>query len=199
MFSGLFDCCNNYKCCNCRTHIYLFAREEKNSQLLENKFLIFLPADWHQASPSCHLGYNPAMRISYRLRHFTIWLACFALLFSGLLPSLATGMESSSAAAGRVSGLIELCSASGKKLLDTATGKIVKLAEDKSDQPKGHSFSHCGLCLPLNDHSVFLPPSFPERADSKFSEHFPPLFYHAPVTLTAWTHAQPRAPPVFHS
>ncbi|MBC3919260.1 DUF2946 domain-containing protein [Undibacterium sp. CY18W] len=139
------------------------------------------------------------MRISYRLRHFTIWLACFALLFSGLLPSLATGRESGSTAISQAPGLVELCSASGKTLLDTATGKIVRLAEGKTGQPGGHAFSHCALCLPLNDHSIFLPPVFPEPADSRLSEFFPSLFYHAPVTQIAWAHAQARAPPVFHS
>ncbi|MFZ6759089.1 DUF2946 domain-containing protein [Undibacterium sp. Ji50W] len=140
------------------------------------------------------------MRISHRFRHYTIWLACFALLFSGLLPSLATAMESKPVVAGQVSGLVELCSASGKKLLDTATGKIVQLAEGKTGQPNGHAVSHCALCVPFNDHSVFLPASFPEPTDSQLSEFFPPLFYHAPVTLAAWTHVQARAPPqsTFH-
>ncbi|MFZ3003476.1 DUF2946 domain-containing protein [Undibacterium umbellatum] len=131
------------------------------------------------------------MRIFHRLRQLTIWLACFAMLFNGIAPSMANAMTPSKVKA----GFIEICSAEGNKLFEIATGKFIKADPDSENQKSKSAKVHCANCLPQADHH-FLPPSSPQDvASTKLSEAFPSLFYQSPQTLFSWASAQPRAPP----
>lgn len=131
------------------------------------------------------------MRISLRLRHLTIWLACFALLFNGIVPSIANAMAPTKVKA----GFIEICSVDGNKLFDTATGKFVKDSPDADPQQSKHAKAHCANCLPHADQPFLLPTHASDSPDMALSEAFPSLFYHSPQTLFSWASAQPRAPP----
>ncbi len=140
-------------------------------------------------------GYNLPMRISSSLRHLTIWLACFALLFNGLLPAMAGGMDVTTAV-GSTPGVVEVCSIEGVKLIDAVTGKLIKLVAGKSAQDKQHMAAHCAYCLPHAGHDFVLPGSFACLPQGNLAEAAPLLFYQSPHTLFIWTAAQPRGPPV---
>ncbi|MFZ6774382.1 DUF2946 domain-containing protein [Undibacterium sp. SXout7W] len=131
------------------------------------------------------------MRISHRLRHLTIWLACFAMLFNGIVPSMASTVVPTKVKA----GFIEICSAEGNKLFEIATGKFTKTSPDADSQQSKHGKVHCANCLPHADHHFLLPTNDSDAPNAGLSEAFPPLFYHSPQTLFSWASAQPRAPP----
>lgn len=134
------------------------------------------------------------MRISLRLRHLTIWLACLALLFNGLLPAMAGGMVGN-ISVGSQPGVVEVCSVDGVKLIDAVTGKLIKLVAGKSAQDKQHMAAHCAYCLPHAGHDFVLPGSFSCVSQDSLAEAAPLLFYKSPHTLFIWTAAQPRGPP----
>lgn len=138
------------------------------------------------------------MRISLRLRHLTIWLACLALLFNGLLPAMAGGMVGN-ISVGSQPGVVEVCSVDGVKLIDAVTGKLIKLVAGKSAQDKQHMAAHCAYCLPHAGHDFVLPGSFACLPQGNLAEAAPLLFYQSPHTLFIWTAAQPRGPPAWLS
>ena len=139
------------------------------------------------------IGYNAPMRISSTLRTLTIWLACLALLFNGLLPAMAGGMDVPVVVA---PGVVEVCSVDGVKLVDAVTGKMIKLLAGKSAQDKQHMAAHCAYCLPHAGHDVVLPQTLSQPPQSDLAEAAPLLFYQSPHTLFIWTAAQARGPPV---
>lgn len=134
------------------------------------------------------------MRISFRFRHLTIWLACLALLFNGLLPAMAGGMVGNTSV-GSQPGVVEVCSVDGVKLIDAVTGKLIKLVAGKSAQDKQHMAAHCAYCLPHAGYDFVLPGSFACLPQGSQAEAAPLLFYQSPHTLSIWTAAQPRGPP----
>ncbi|MFZ6844407.1 DUF2946 domain-containing protein [Undibacterium sp. RuTC16W] len=143
------------------------------------------------------------MRLSLRLRTFTIWLACCALLLNVLVPSMAMPVRSQSGA------LIEICSAVGNKWVDRITGQIVKVTSAETGQSAGaaaglapdsgsqHASSHCALCLLHSDDQFFLPSVATASVVPRLTQAFPALFYQSPQPLFSWASANPRAPPVF--
>ncbi|WP_317203354.1 DUF2946 domain-containing protein [Janthinobacterium sp.] len=120
-------------------------------------------------------------------RRFAAWLACFAMLFAALAPSISHAVSAS-----RGETFAEICGVAGAKLVQTAT------AEGAASIPltqKSMQFEHCPLCAP-HAGSFALPPSAAlvvpllEQQDSH-----PFLFFQSPRPLTIWTVAQSRAPP----
>jgi|GEM_PF-428392 len=142
------------------------------------------------------IGYNLPMRISLRIKQLTIWLACLALLFNGLLPVMAGGMASG-ALAGNKPGVVEVCSVEGVKLIDAVTGKLIKLVAGKPGQEQRHMAAHCAYCLPHAGHDFVLPGLLADVAPGNVAEVIPPLFYLSSHTLFIWIAAQPRGPPPY--
>jgi len=129
------------------------------------------------------------MGMNKATRHFTAWIASFAVLLSLLAPSI-------SFAAARDAGASwqEICSVGGFKLIKVADGQ-----NPKSSPPVGTAThpEHCPFCF-THAGSFGLPPtvefSLPVVTGSNAS---PILFYQSPHPLYIWSTAQSRAPPLF--
>lgn len=134
------------------------------------------------------------MHVSNFPRQLIIWLACLALLFNAFLPSLAGSMGGGCSEVRN--GVIEICSVQGVKLVDSATGKVLKVDALKTIQDKPRLHGHCAFCLPHTDHDFILPALAGAVKGKNLSEAFPSLFYQSPSTLFIWDSAQARAPPV---
>ncbi|MEJ7806349.1 MAG: DUF2946 domain-containing protein [Telluria sp.] len=120
-------------------------------------------------------------------RRFAAWIACCAMLFAALAPSLSHAM-----AAARGDTWTEICSAAGIKLVKVAHGQ----GDPTDAQPTQNHLEHCAFCA-THPSSVSLPPgsgwSMPliDGGDTR-----PSLFFQSPSPLAIWTLAQSRAPPV---
>lgn len=121
------------------------------------------------------------MGMKFATRRLVAWIACFAMLFGALAPSIAQAM---SASRGEV--WTEICSVGGTRL--------IKIKSDPVKQQTLH-LEHCPFCA-THAGSFALPPgpslSIPVL-DTPASH--PPLFYRSPRPLSIWTTAQSRAPP----
>jgi hypothetical protein len=116
-------------------------------------------------------------------RRCVAWIACFAMLFAALAPSLAQAMSAS-----RGEAWAEICSVSGPK--------FVKASPD-ADSVKQQTMhlEHCPFCATHADTAALLPlPSLAIAALATPASH-PFLFFRAPRPLSIWTTAQSRAPP----
>jgi len=111
-------------------------------------------------------------------RSVAAWIACFAILFAALAPSISQAVTISQGGS-----WVEICSASGTRLVKADSGDATL------------HIDHCPFCathavpLGLLPNAGFVLP-LPDTAAL-----YPSLFYHAPRTLPAWTYAQSRAPP----
>ena len=120
-------------------------------------------------------------------RGVAAWIACFAMLFAALAPSISHALSAS-----RGETWTEICSVGGTKLIKVIDGAVV--TADPAEQHASH-LKHCPFCAVHAD-SYALPPgaalSIPllETADV-----VPFLFLRSPRPLPVWTGAQPRAPP----
>lgn len=117
------------------------------------------------------------------------WIACLAMLFAALAPSVSQAM---SAAPGNT--WTEICSIGGSK--------FVKVASDAGDlshhtKSNGRHVEHCPLCA-TDTGSLALTPSAGFSIPLETQETHPFLFFQSPRPLAIWTVAQSRAPP-FHS
>jgi hypothetical protein len=114
-------------------------------------------------------------------RRIVACIACWAMLFAALAPSLAQATAGSKA-----DFWAEICSVGGTRL--------VKLSVDQAGQDMVH-VKHCPFCATHAD-AVTMPQSagfvLPVL---QLPESYPFLFFHAPRPLQAWTVAQSRAPP----
>lgn len=126
--------------------------------------------------------------MTWATRRLATWIACFAILFAALAPSISYALPSSAGPS-----MIEICSASGMRFVSAS--EVGDNGLPKSVTQKLSHFEHCPFCAshggdvpilpvhPLTVHAPALP-------DSR-----PALFYHAPRTLAVWASAQSRAPP----
>lgn len=124
------------------------------------------------------------MLTSVHHRHITAWIAIVAMLALALMPTLSRAMAFADGS-GRWA---EVCTPQGMKLVATA---------DRGDEvPQATlQLDHCGFCSLATDGAAPLPPAVPVLALPVTRAAVPALFLHAPRTLHAWAHAQPRAPP----
>jgi hypothetical protein len=128
----------------------------------------------------------PPMGMKTITRRFVAWIACFAMLFAALAPSVAQAM---SASRGEV--WAEICSVAGPKFVKTSVG------EDAADTVKQQTLhlEHCPFCATHAASFALLPgPSFSMPLLDTPESH-PLLFYQAPRPLSIWSTAQSRAPP----
>lgn len=121
------------------------------------------------------------------------WIACFAILWAALAPSISHAVQSG-LSQGQGSGWTEVCTVTGAKL--------VLLAADPgeaSSQPRSEvqTLKHCPYCG-LHASELGLPPTPPDQATLVLPQlglAMPALFLHAPRRLYVWVSTQPRAPP----
>jgi hypothetical protein len=120
-------------------------------------------------------------------RRFAAWIACFAMLFGALAPSVSHAMS-----VARGDTWAEICSVGGVKL--------VKLGSDSSvpaDSAKQQSIhlEHCPFCA-THPGSLALPPGAGFAIIlNDTQETLPFLFLQSAHPLAIWTAAQSRAPP----
>lgn len=139
-------------------------------------------------------AYNAAMIFGRRLRAFTLWIACCAILLGGLAPTLSHAFATEIP-----DGWVEICSVAGSKLIRVDAGDALSPdAAGPSDpgESRAHALEHCPYC---STHATVLglPPTAPTDLILDAREHHvPALFLAAPRTLFAWAIAQPRAPPL---
>ncbi|MBF8179269.1 DUF2946 domain-containing protein [Herminiimonas contaminans] len=118
------------------------------------------------------------------------WTAVFAILMSALAPSFSHAVSTANSTS---NVWIEICSVTGKKLVQT--GDNTASQAPGNDQKITH-VEHCPFCL---NHAVSLglPPAANFVMPFISGDHvLPSLFYQTSQPLFAWAAAQPRAPPV---
>jgi hypothetical protein len=116
-----------------------------------------------------------------------IWIACLAILFNALAPTIAHALVSQNGPTIEM----EVCSATGPKFIsvDQATGEPSRFDSSL------HHLEHCPFCLTQADSFAL-----PGHTSTRFSvigghDAFPALFYQSPSPLFSWSTANPRAPP----
>lgn len=112
-----------------------------------------------------------------------VWIACFAVLFAALAPSI-----SHAVAASRGADWAEICGIGGAKLV----------TPDDAADPLTHASAHLEHCPFCATHaaSFALPPSTGALiALIDTQETHPFLFLQSPRPLSIWIAAQSRAPP----
>jgi hypothetical protein len=120
-------------------------------------------------------------------RRFAAWIACFAMLFAALAPSVSHILSMS-----RGETWSEICSVGGTKFVKVSVdqGGIADPAT-----PDSIHFEHCPFCA-THAGSFALPPSAGFAIPLiETQETHPFLFFQSPHPLAIWTVAQSRAPP----
>ncbi|UXH77568.1 DUF2946 domain-containing protein [Roseateles amylovorans] len=134
------------------------------------------------------------MPIGRRLSVFASWIACFAILLTALAPTLSHAFRPDVPA-----GWIEICSATGAKLIRADDGLGLKTeasGKSDSDSTADHAVKHCPYCS-SHATALGLPPAASSGVIALSLGHaVPKLFLTAPRTLFAWAAAQPRGPPL---
>jgi hypothetical protein len=121
-------------------------------------------------------------------RCFAAWIACIAMLFAALAPSMSQAMAVMPGGT-----WTEICGMGGTRFV-----KVTSAAGDVSDPAPSDvaHVDHCPLCATHAD-SFALPPtagcSVP-LIDTRETDPF--LFFQSPQPLAIWHLAQARAPPL---
>jgi hypothetical protein len=135
------------------------------------------------------LHYNLRMYKCRTGKIFHAWLACLAILFNALIPSISHALAWQSGTPGQA----EICTVEGTKVISLAaphSGKAPAVPDLKA-------FQHCAYCLTHAGSSGLLPQAAAVPVFLDGHDLYPPLFYQAPQPLFSWIAANPRAPPVF--
>ena len=120
-------------------------------------------------------------------RQWCVWIACWAILFNTLVPTLSYAFS----AANGNSVLQEICSASGAKYASVGAADAIKMPGGASL----HHLDHCPYCL-SDGSAPALPTTLPAApAVAETGAYYPPLFYTAPAPLFSWSASKPRGPP----
>jgi hypothetical protein len=120
-------------------------------------------------------------------RRFAAWIACFAILFAALAPSISHAVSAS-----RGQSWTEICSVAGTK--------FVKMSDDQggtSDpvSKKSLHLEHCPFCaMHAGSFALLSRVGFAIPLIETQDTH-PSLFFQSPHPLPIWTAAQSRAPP----
>ncbi len=120
-------------------------------------------------------------------RWYASWIACFAILFAALAPSISHAIA---ARHGGAATWAEICTTGGAKLLKTGDA-----TPSSPDGAKLLHLEHCAFCV-THAGADGPPPSagfvLPIVGGVSIA---PTLFYQSPRPLFIWTSAQSRAPP----
>ena len=125
------------------------------------------------------------MVMSLPTRRFAAWIACLAMLFAALAPSVSHAM---SATGGNV--WTEICSAAGITMIKAPQGQ-----GDPVDADSASHLEHCAFCATHPTDIVPLPGGVGYAPVLSGRDIYPRLFYQSPSPLAAWTRAHSRAPP----
>jgi hypothetical protein len=122
-------------------------------------------------------------------RLFAAWIACIAILFGAMAPSISHAMS-----AGPGTTWTEICSISGTKFV-----KATSATDDVSDhtQPDFGHAEHCPFCGTHAGSFALLPTAGFSIPLIESQKTHPFLFFQSPHPLAIWTAAQSRAPPSF--
>lgn len=122
------------------------------------------------------------------MRRFAAWIACFAMLFAALAPSISHALSMS-----RGETWTEVCSVGGAKLVQVsvAQGDIADPAREDAIH-----LEHCPFCATHAGSLALLPPAGFTILLIETHQTHPFLFFRSPHPLPIWTDAQSRAPPV---
>lgn len=113
-------------------------------------------------------------------RRITAWIACMAILFAALMPSLSKAMQSP-----RDLALGEICTTSSVKL----KGGSVPVSDP------AHHLQHCPFCSVQDAPVLFLPSAPQSITVIDLPARHPFLFFQSPRPLQVWLSARSRAPP----
>ena len=117
------------------------------------------------------------------IRRGAAWLACVAMLFAALAPSMSHAMSARGSDA-----WTEICSAAGIKLVQATDGQ--------GDTTDAAPMEHCDFCSTHPTHVALLPGNASSMPVLLGRDSYPPLFFQSSRPLAAWLHAQSRAPPL---
>ena len=120
-------------------------------------------------------------------RWMAAWIACVAVLFAALAPSVTHAFP--------VQGgleLMDICTANGPGVV---TVSVADEGLPKSVSEKLSHFEHCPFCSSHDGGSAVFPAQQVALPAPGPADSHPRLFYQAPSTLTIWAPAQSRAPP----
>jgi hypothetical protein len=137
---------------------------------------------------SPRVSYNSPMSRIFKTRTLQAWIACLAILFGSLAPSISHALAAASPGTARV----EICTRAGIMMMtvsDTAAKK------SPLSLTQAH-LKHCPCCLAHEGPLGLPPPQLVTFAILGGHDLFPALFYVAPQPLFSWRAANPRAPPV---
>lgn len=128
------------------------------------------------------------MGMNLSIRSLAAWIACFAILFAALAPTISHAL----AASRGTSDLAEVCSVGGAKLVSVSDGQ----ADGSAPVPaKSFKFEHCAFCTTHGGSFALLPQMDSHIAAPAMPDSHPKLFYLSPRPLPIWSAAQSRAPP----
>jgi hypothetical protein len=120
-------------------------------------------------------------------RRLAAWIACFAILFAALAPSISHAVSAS-----RSQSWAEICSVDGARFVKVSDG------QDGTSAPSSKTslhLEHCPFCA-THAASFALPPAAGMTIPLiDMPDTYPPLFFQSPHPLPIWTTAQSRAPP----
>jgi hypothetical protein len=117
------------------------------------------------------------------------WIACLAILFSALAPSISHALATPAGNGGKV----EMCTGAGMKLVSVDAND----AQPGLADTVARHFQHCAYCSSQAASFALLPQVAPALAATGGSAPYPDLFYQAPRPLFSWARPSSRAPPFF--
>jgi hypothetical protein len=131
--------------------------------------------------------YNSPMGMKKVTRRFAAWLACCAILFAALAPSISHAM-----AASLGDTWAEICGVGGSKFVKVAE---VDAGAPASESPTMAHVEHCPFCATHAGSFALLPGGGAVMPLREPESPHPFLFFHAPSPLAVWVAAPSRAPP----
>ena len=115
------------------------------------------------------------------------WLAFIAILAAALMPSVSRALAQDRAGNPMMA---EICAPSGMSY----AGMRAPDMQSPDTKAIGH-MDDCAYCR-FHADTPALPAMAITVEPGKVASPHPPLFYHAPTPLFAWTAAKPRGPPL---
>lgn len=123
--------------------------------------------------------------MSLLTRRFAAWIACLAMLFAALAPSVSHAMSATSGDA-----WTEVCSAAGITMIKVPPGQ-----GDPRDADHASHIEHCAFCATHPTDVAPIPGKAGHTPVMSVRDTYPRLYYQSSSPLAAWTHALSRAPP----
>lgn len=127
----------------------------------------------------------------FQIRRLHAWIACLAILFNALAPSLAHAVATFAGDGGGTGARMEICSMNGYQPT-TATADPMHAPDGA---PHAQAAQHCPFCATHAGHFALPPSPVSAPLPDPGPAARPPLFHRAPHPLFAWIAANPRAPP----